>query len=78
MRTVTYLTIRPAAFTCWPLLVCLFLSSIFLYFPIDFLFADFTIALLYSMIIPQKYLVVKDILCAKITYIGQIDTPVTY
>lgn len=28
--------------------------------------------------IPQKYLVVKDILCAKITYIGQIDTHVTY
>lgn len=31
-----------------------------------------------TMRIPQKYLVVKDILCAKITYIGQIDTPVTY
>ena len=37
-----------------------------------------SIALLYSMIIPQKYLVVNDILCAKITYIGQIDTHVTY
>ena len=34
--------------------------------------------LILNIYIPQKYLVVKDILCAKITYIGQIDTPVTY
>ncbi len=46
MCTVTYLTIRPASFTCWPLLAWPFLSSILLYFPIDFLFADFVYKLL--------------------------------
>ena len=41
--TATYLLIRPASFTCWLLLACPFpLLSIFLHFPIDFLFADFT------------------------------------
>lgn len=40
--TATYLLIRPASFTCWLLLACPFpLLSIFLHFPIDFLFADF-------------------------------------
>lgn len=43
--TATYLLIRPASFTCWLLLACPFpLLSIFLHFPIDFLFADFTSA----------------------------------
>ena len=42
--TATYLLIRPASFTCWLLLACPFpLLSIFLHFPIDFLFADFPI-----------------------------------
>ena len=40
--TATYLLIRPASFTCWLLLACPFpLLSIFLHFPIDFLFADY-------------------------------------
>ena len=33
MRIVTYLTIRPAAFTCWPLLVCPFSLLNFSLFP---------------------------------------------